>query len=116
MNRVAAVLVEGESVVVHVSDPHGIADVFAELGGEAEAEGTYRFSVDRIEDVLTALDRGGFVWAMGGSLIPRTWAQRLFAELPPELHEPAFNALHEVLGSAQDHRAMLESARRDAGR
>lgn len=114
---VAAVQLDGDGLVVYLSGDHAPLDDLL----EKDKDGSLRGEARHLEDVCARLDRAGVHWAVGGKLVPRLWAERLFAELPPHLHARAYLALLEVFTStrsqaAADHAAVLQAAWTSRGR
>jgi len=110
MSRVAALWYTPEGVDVHCSHPGPVLDLLNSIGTRT---GPSSFVVDHgaVEDVLNALDRAGFTWSIGEQVPPRTWAQRMFAEVPDSHHEELYRATWDALDGLDDHRALLRTAR-----
>ena len=110
MERIAAIWTDEHGLSVRCSDEAEATATFAALGGIRDLDGSTRFPIEVEEPVLAALDRLGFVWALGRRVVPRTWAERVFAEIPTDRHEPVFSALWSALDGLADHQALLAAA------
>lgn len=110
MSRVAALWVTPQGVDIHCSHPGPVTEPLTELGTRV---GPSTFVVDHsvVEEALSALDRAGFVWSLGERIVPRTWAQRMFAEIPADCHDRLFDAVWTALDGLDEHRALLRTAK-----
>jgi hypothetical protein len=116
MQRVAAVWRDAANLSIHLSDEAARPELL-QLGA------TYDPGLDvwtaapvLLEPVCSLLDRAGYVWAVDHRDAPRTWAERVCAELPPRaLHfvAPHLLWLFDSLGE-HDHAAVLRHAWREA--
>jgi hypothetical protein len=103
MARVCVLWVDGDQVRMFLS--HRDPSLAAALAADGSEEGgEIVFPVARLEEVCSELDRAGFVWAVDRRFAPRTWAERLFDEVPRHLWEDVLEALRPVLASPDGDR------------
>lgn len=113
MARVAVVRFDGSSVALHLDPGPVPAELTALLGSfdaSAPEPGTWVLGPSALEPLCSVLDRLGVVWGLSTPSAPRTWAERLFAEVPPRHHRALLAALRLLLDSEPDHRAVLDYA------
>jgi hypothetical protein len=116
MRRIAAIWTDSVNMTLHladetVDDAYGTYPGLTELGGRYDTKLEQWFvPVARYEEVLTMLDREGFVWAVDDKDRPRTWAGRMLAETPPGAHEHLYRELRRVLHhlGERDHVVLLD--------
>ena len=113
--RVAAVLVGGDRTTVHASRPAEVRPDLERLGySPTTGPGTFAGPTGDAEPLMALLDRRGFVWAQGPTIVPRTWAERFLAEIPVDHHRRLVALLDAALVDLPDHRALLALAARAA--
>lgn len=124
MRGVAAIWVDEGDLVIHLIGDGNCGSELSTWGtGEPTVETPAAIGervVVRVpsrwgEEVLSTLDRCGYVWALGPRFEPRTWAERLFAEVHPVHHDELLESLRVVLHDNADHRGLLEDAYRRRG-
>lgn len=108
---VAALFATIDGVVVVASDWGPVLEGLVLLGGRFDGE-RVELPLEALEEAGAMLDRHGYVWAADTTRAPRTWAERLFAEVPAVLHEVVYVALCEALAGevGRDARAVLAMA------
>lgn len=117
-HRVAALWVDATNVVVHLAGGRpptddSIAQQLTALGATYDSSLSMWCAPARCVELITAaLDRAGYVWAADHREVPRTWAERVVAELPPDVAISVLPALHRGLHDegAVDHAALLAHA------
>jgi hypothetical protein len=125
MRRIAAIWTDSVNLTLHLGTeamggPYDTYTELNELGGRYDARlGQWFVPIEKYEEVLSVLDRDGFVWAVDDRERPRTWAGRMLAETPEQVHTFLYRELKQLLSSlgVHDHVALLESewdARYDA--
>ncbi len=78
--------------------------------------GTWMLASGDLEPLLSLLDRCGYHWTLAHrGDPPRTWAERLFAEVPTDHHAALFAACRSALADVPDHLALLEFAHQSVG-
>lgn len=116
MQRVAAVWRDTTNLFIHVSDDAARPDLL-QIGATFDPGlDVWTAPPALLEPVCTLLDRTGYVWAVDHRDAPRTWAERVCAELPPRALRfvaPHLLWLFEEIGE-HDHAAVLRHAWQDA--
>lgn len=113
MTLVAALWFDEVNVVVHLSDDAPVAGALRNLDGERDGLlNQWVVPNWQLEPVCSLLDRCGYTWAVDDKNAPRTWAERLFAEVARTHHEEVRTALDSIfrLGGDHDARAVLADA------
>lgn len=107
-------VVDGDGVVVWALPEVPVAAALRDLGlGRDGDPGSWRGRWELLEPVCSTLDQLGYRWAVENFDGPRTWAERLFAEVPRHLAEALYLAVRGVLESPdgdRDHASVLEWA------
>lgn len=116
MQRVAAVWCDTANLFIHISDD-AVRSELMQLGAKFDPGlDVLTAPPSLLEPVCSLLDRTGYVWAVDHRDAPRTWAERVCAEIPPRALRfvaPHLLWLFNELGE-HDHAAVLRHAWRDA--
>lgn len=114
MIRLAVIEIVPGGSRINCSVTHGtrIAPALRSLGGETvHRSDEWALPAGQLEPLQCLLDRHGYRWALQPAEgQPRTWAERLVAEVPADHRGRVVDACSRALADCPDHLALLRLA------